>query len=128
MEHAVFFDQLINTQQRALDAALLYQVLGRKAEIPKDADVFHSVSARILHHASLLRSMTGEELRPKKWKSLMIPFLFSALGRKRVIPLLAMGRYLEHQRCEILGRRYKILKQICSEEKKLGQNIAALMY
>ena len=122
------FDQLLNAQQSELDCALIYQALSRKAKDPKDSALFHTVASDEIRHAAVFHSMTGEELRPRKWTALLIPFLYRVLGRKRMIPLLAMGKYIDHQRYEVLGRRYARIRAVSKEEKLIGQRISALLY
>ena len=83
---------LLHAQQGELDAVLMYNKL---AEVVSDADalVFKQLAAEEGQHASVFHNYTLTVLKPKKMKSILIPFLYKMLSRNRAYHLIANGEY-----------------------------------
>jgi len=82
---------LLKAQQGELDAVLLYQALAKLTKNSKVKEKFTQIAADEGKHASILLSYSGEKLKPKKTKALIVSFIYKTLGHSLTCDLLSKG-------------------------------------
>lgn len=84
---------LRKSQQGELDAVVMYQKLADRINNPEIAEQLRKIAQDEGRHASVFRSLTKENLRPRSTQASLICFLLKILGPKRLFRLMAKGEY-----------------------------------
>lgn len=91
--------QLLKSQQGEIDAVLVYQKLANR--VAKNNPTIHETLMKIGsdegRHASMLRKITGEALKPKSTLSNVVFCLSYVIGKKQTLKFLAK---VEHKALE----------------------------
>ena len=117
---------LLHAQQGELDAVLMYNKL---AEIVSDTDalVFKQLAAEEGQHASVFHNYTLTALKPKKMKSILIPFLYKILGRNRAYHLIANGEYSAGKKYKTIVGTFSDVQSVLDDEFRHGDMVNALL-
>ena len=83
------FKELLRSQQGELNAVLMYQRLAKVVKTEKERDAFLQLAKEEGRHASVFHAYTKQPLKPKKTMSVIMPFLYRLLGKKRLYKLIA---------------------------------------
>lgn len=114
---------LIKAQQGEMDAVLMYTNLARVVENKAHKDQLKLMAAEEGKHASILKTYTGEVLKPKAGKSMMILLLLRILGLKNITKILSKNEYKAADRYDPMTEKFKKLKELASDERKHGAQI-----
>ena len=118
---------LIKSQQGEIDAVLMYQALARVAKNKHDSEVFLKLAAEEGHHGAVFKELTGQTLKPKRTKAVLLPILYRVLGRKRLYPLIAKGEYDAAKTYEPVAKRFPSVQSVKADEKRHGDTVLALL-
>ena len=116
---------LLRAQQGEIDAVLMYNKL---AEIVSESDaaVFKQLASEEGGHASVFHNYTKIVLKPKKTKSILIPFLYKTLGKERTYQLIANAEYSAAQKYKPLACTFQDVVTVMNDETRHGDMVSAL--
>ena len=115
---------LIKAQQGELDAVLLYQSLARLTKNSEVKEKFTQIAADEGKHAAILRSYTGENLKPKNTKTLIVSFIYKMLGHSFTCNMLSKGEMSAIPNYQKMVSDFPKVKEIMDDELRHA-NIAA---
>ena len=118
---------LLKAQQGELDAVAMYQALAKKVEKPCDAETFRQLAADEGRHAAVFRTYTSKTMRLKATKAILIPMLYSLVGRKKLYPLIADGEYKAVKKYESLISEFGEVRSVQADEQRHGDTVLALL-
>lgn len=118
---------LLASQQGELDAVLMYNALARTVKDPKDAETFRTLASEEGGHAAVFKAMTGEVLRPKRTKAILLPLLYRLLGKKRVYPMIAQGEYDAVKKYESVVAQFPQVESVKNDEQRHGDTVLKLL-
>lgn len=93
----------------------------------KDAAVFKQLAAEEGRYASVFHNYTKTVLKPKKAKSILIPFLYKTPGRERTYKLIADGEYSAAEKYKTLVCTFADVTSVMKDETRHGNMIKALL-
>lgn len=118
---------LLKSQQGELDAVLMYKALAKKVKDPKDAETFDRLAVEEGHHAAVFRKLTNQVLKPKKTKAILLPLLYTILGRKRLYKMIAQGEYAAFETYQPVVDRFPEVESVKNDEKRHGDTVMQLL-
>ena len=118
---------VLKAQQGELDAVLMYNALAQVAEDSKDAETFRQLAADEGRHASVFKELSGQVLRAKRTKAILLPMLYKLVGKKRLYPLIAKGEYDAVKSYEPLVSRFPEVKSVQDDEQRHGDTMLSLL-
>ncbi len=118
---------LLKSQQGELDAVLMYEALAEVVKDKTDADAFRQLAAEEGHHAAVFKKLTGQVLKPKKTKAVLLPLLYRVLGKKRLYPLIAKGEYDAEKNYEPVVAKYPEVESVKNDERRHGDTVINLL-
>lgn len=118
---------LLKAQQGELDAVAMYLALSKKAKDPRDAEVFKQLAAEEGRHAGVFHVYTGKTMRPKQTKAILLPILYSVLGREKLYPIIADGEYKAVEKYESLIEEFHEVRSVQADEQRHGDTVLALL-
>ena len=119
--------RLLKAQQGELDAVAMYQALARKVKDPHDAEIFRQLAAEEGRHAGVFHSYTGKVMRPKPTKAILLPILYSLIGREKLYPIIADGEYKAVKKYEALIGEFENVRSVQTDEQRHGDIVLALL-
>lgn len=84
---------LLAAQQGELDAVKMYNALAGTVKDAHDAETFRQLAAEEGRHASVFHAHTGQVLKPKSAKAILVPLLYRLIGKKKLYPIIAKNEY-----------------------------------
>ena len=118
---------LLRAQQGELDAVLMYKALARRVKNTRDQDNFRQLAAEEGHHAAVFHALTGETLQPKKTKAILLPVLYTFLGRKLLYPQIAKREYAAFDTYAPVAARFPSVESVMHDEKRHGDMLMNLL-
>ena len=118
---------LTAAQQGELAAVLMYNALAKVAKDPADAAVFRQLAAEEGRHAAVFRNYTGQVVKAKKTKAIMLPIMYRVLGRKKLYPIIAKGEYDAEQKYESVAARFPEVASVKADERRHGDMVLAML-
>lgn len=118
---------LLRAQQGELDAVLMYNALARKVKNPHDRETFLQLAAEEGHHGAVFHALTGETLQPKKTKAILLPVLYTCLGRKLLYPQIAKREYAAFDTYAPVAARFPTVESVRHDEKRHGDMLMSLL-
>ena len=118
---------LLRSQQGELDAVLMYNALAQKAKKPHDREIFRQLAAEEGHHAAVFHALTGKTLQPKKTKAVLLPVLYTCLGRKLLYPQIAKREYAAFDTYAPVAARFPTVGSVKEDEKRHGDMLMSLL-
>lgn len=119
---------LLKSQQGELDAVLMYNALAKKVTDTKDKETFRKLAAEEGHHAAVFYALTDKKLKPKRTKAVLLPILYSILGKKRLYPLIAKGEYAAVEIYAPVADRFPTVESVKNDEKRHGDIVNSLIW
>ena len=113
--------QLMKAQQGELDAVIIYHKLAEVINNTDNKKVFLKIAADEGKHASILKKYTGEKLRPKKFKSLIIFSIYKIFGVKVTLNILIKGELKAAREYERFTLKFPKIQQILKDEELHGE-------
>lgn len=119
--------ELLKAQQGELDAALMYKALADKAMLQKDKNAFRQLALEEGHHASVFHSYTAQPLKASRVKAVLLPFLYSLVGRKILYPVIAKFEYDAAKNYEHLIQDFPEVASVRDDETRHGDILTSLI-
>ncbi|MBO7470275.1 MAG: rubrerythrin [Bacteroidaceae bacterium] len=119
--------ELLRSQQGELDAVLMYQRLAKVVKTDKEREAFLQLAKEEGRHASVFHAYTKKPLKPKKTMSIIMPFLYRILGKKRLYRMIAKGEYDAAVGYEHLIEDFPEVESVKNDEKRHGDIVSALL-
>ena len=119
--------ELLRSQQGEIDAVGMYQALADAVGRQPDADTFRRLAAEEGRHGSIFKSYTGEPLKPKRFKAVLLPALYRLLGRERLYPLIARGEYSAAKGYAHLVPDFPEVESVLNDENRHGDTVMELL-
>lgn len=118
---------LLKSQQGELDAVLMYKALSKKVKHKKDAETFTRLATEEGYHAMVFKKLTNKVLKPKKTMAILIPILYSILGRERLYKMIARGEYDAADKYMSVIGRFPEVESVKNDETRHGDMVMALL-
>ncbi len=118
---------LLKAQQGELDAVKMYRALAKTVRDPGDAETFLQLAAEEGGHAAVFRALTGQVLRPKSTKAVLLPLLYRLIGKKRLYPMIAKGEYDAEKKYVSVAARFPETESVKNDEHRHGDTVLALL-
>jgi rubrerythrin len=119
--------QLIKSQQGELDAVILYRMLSDKMKDSKNKGIFLKIAADEGKHAGILRKYTGENLKPKNFKAVLVNCIYKVFGLKFTLKILAEGEFKAAKEYLKLVERFPNIKEILKDEETHGNLMKSIL-
>lgn len=120
-------EMLLAAQQGELDAVLMYNTLAKKVKDKKDSETFKRLAAEEGEHALVFKKITNKVLQPKKGKSIIVPLLYSILGKKKTYNILANGEYNAAKKYDCLIENFPEVNAVKDDEVRHGDTVLSLL-
>lgn len=117
---------LVKAQQRKMDDMALYTNLAQKVTSKSQKDMLKLMADEEGKHASILKTYTGEVLKPKAFRSISVLLFLSVLGLPRVAKMLSKEELKSSRRYEPYLEKFKKVKELISDDKKHAERILKL--
>jgi hypothetical protein len=75
----------------------------------------------------VFKAMTGEVLKPKSTKAVLLPLLYRVIGRKKLYPMIAKGEYDAEKKYSSAAARFSEVESVKSDEHRHGDMVMALL-
>lgn len=113
---------LRKSQQGELDAVPMYINLSKKFEKknPEIAKILKSMAADEGKHASIIKAISGEVLKPKMFLAKMVPVAMSLIGKKALFKTIAKQEYNAFDTYAPWIDKFPTLAEVQADEKKHG--------
>ena len=118
---------LLKAQQGELDAVKMYNALAKTVSEEKDAEIFRQLAAEEGRHAAVFKAMTGEVLKPKSTKAILLPSLYRVIGRKKLYPMIAKGEYDAEKKYISVAAHFAEVESVKNDEHRHGDMVMALL-
>ena len=118
---------LLKSQQGELDAVRMYNALAKVVKDSRDAETFRQLAAEEGRHAAVFRGMTGEVLKPKSAKAVVIPLLYRVIGKKKLYPIIAKREYDAVKKYEPVAARFTDVESVKNDEQRHGDTVLGLL-
>ncbi len=119
--------QLLTAQQGELDAVYMYERLAARVKDEEDRQAFLRLSKDEARHASVFFNLTNQELSPKKVKGIVVPLLYSLLGKKKLYPVIAKGEYDAADGYKDLAAAFPDVVAVMNDEVHHGDAVMGLL-
>jgi rubrerythrin len=120
-------EQLIKAQQGELDAVILYRKLSETVRKTNVKETLLKIAADEGKHAGILRKYTGEDLKPKNFKALIVTSIYKVFGLKFTFKLLEKGELKAAKEYATLVEKFPNIKQIIRDEELHGNLMGKLL-
>lgn len=117
---------LVKAQQRKMDDMALYTNLVLQVKSKTQKDLLRLIADEEGKHASILKTYTGEVLKPKAFRSVATLLLIKVLGLSRVAKMLSKDELKSAKSFEPFLEKFKKVKEIISDDKKHADRILKL--
>lgn len=117
---------LVKAQQRKMDDMALYTNLAQKVKSKSQKDMLKLMADEEGKHASILKTYTGEVLKPKAFRSISVLLFLRVLGLPRVAKMLSKEELKSARRYEPYLEKFKKVKELISDDKKHAERILKL--
>lgn len=117
---------LLKSQQGELDAALMYQKVAEKISNPEVKKLVLKTASEEGRHAAVFFKLTGKRLKPKKFKSVIVPQLMRIIGKKKTFELMAKGEYNAVNKYATIVDKYPSVLSVQQEEKIHGDRMSEI--
>ncbi len=118
---------LLKSQQGELDAVKMYNALAKVVKDPADAETFRQLAAEEGRHAAVFKALTGEVLKPKNTKAVVIPLLYRIIGKKKLYPIIAQKEYDAVKKYEPVAARFPETESVKNDEQRHGDTVLGLL-
>ena len=84
---------LLTAQQGEADAAMMYERLAETVTDAEDKEAFLRLAGDEKRHEDVFLKHTGRTVRANPSKAILVPLMYSILGKGKVYPIIAKGEY-----------------------------------
>lgn len=111
---------LLKSQQGELDAVPMYLRLSEAAKDEELKEIFKQLAKEEGHHAAVFYNITGEKLKPKKFKAIMLPILQKIIGWKLLLRIISKAEYSAYESYEPVVEMFDEVDSVRNDEKRHG--------
>lgn len=108
--------KLIKAQQGELDAVILYRKLGELVKDKECSKKLFKIAADEGRHAAILRRYTGEVLKAREGKSILISSVYKVFGLNFTLKVLSIGEYRASKDYSLFVEDFPNVKDIVEDE------------
>lgn len=119
--------QLLKDQQDEINAHVLYGKVARKIKDQKNKDIFLAVSNDELNHYHRIKSVTGVELKPQKFKIQWRALLITIFGLTFGIKLFEKGESKAIQKYKDIDASLSFMDEMISDEERHEEELIAMI-
>ena len=119
--------ELLKAQQGELDAVLMYNALADKAKLQKDKNAFRQLALEEGRHATVFHNYTAQPLKASRVKAVLLPILYSLVGRKILYPVIARFEYDAAKNYEHLIPEFPEVASVRDDETRHGDILKSLL-
>lgn len=119
--------ELLKAQQGELDAVLMYNALADKAKLQKDKNAFRQLALEEGRHASVFHHYTAQSLKASRMKAVLLPILYSLVGRRILYPVIAKFEYDAAKNYEHLIPDFPEVASVRNDETRHGDTLTSLL-
>ncbi len=120
------FIDILQSQQGEIDAVLMYQQLARRCEDAEIKELLLQTASDEGGHGSVFHKLSGIELKPKKTKARLVPFLGKIIGAPKLYRIIAKQEYAAENGYEFLAKHYESVRDVQKEEKIHGDRMTKI--
>ena len=119
--------QLIKSQQGELDAVILYRKLSEITKKVENKKTFLKIAADEGKHAVILKKYTGENLKAKNLKAIIINILYKVCGAKFTLKMIGKGEFKAAKDYLSLAEKFPNIKEIIKDENLHGELMVSML-
>ncbi len=119
--------QLLKDQQDEINAHVLYGKVASKIKDQKNKDIFLAVSNDELNHYHRIKSVTGVELKPQKFKIHWRVLLITIFGLTFGIKLFEKGESKAIQKYKDIDASLSFMDEMISDEERHEEELIAMI-
>ena len=120
-------EECLTAQQGELDAVYLYEKLAKRVKDEADKKAFTRLAGDEARHAEVFRKYTNKDLKPKITKGLVVPLMYSILGKKKVVPVIAKAEYDAADKYKHLLSDFPEIETVMNDEVHHGDAVKGLL-
>lgn len=120
-------EECLTAQQGELDAVYLYEKLAKRVKDEADKKAFTRLAGDEARHAEVFRKYTNKDLKPKITKGLVVPLMYSVLGKKKVVPIIAKAEYDAADKYKHLLSDFPEIETVMNDEVHHGDAVKGLL-
>ena len=120
-------EECLTAQQGELDAVYLYEKLAKRVKDEADKIAFTRLAGDEARHAEVFRKYTNKDLKPKITKGLVVPLMYSILGKKKVYPVIAKAEYDAADKYKHLLSDFPEVEAVMNDEVHHGDAVKSLL-
>ena len=120
-------EECLTAQQGELDAVYLYEKLAKRVKDEADKKAFTRLAGDEARHAEVFRKYTNKDLKPKITKGLVVPLMYSILGKKKVVPVIAKAEYDTADKYKHLLSDFPEIETVMNDEVHHGDAVKGLL-
>ena len=114
-------------QQGETDAVYMYEKLAEKVRDEADKKAFTRLAGDEARHADVFRKYTNRDLKPKITKGVLVPLMYSILGKKKVYPVIAKAEYDAAEKYRHLVFDFPEVEAVMNDEVHHGDAVKGLL-
>ena len=118
---------MLTAQQGEEDAALMYRKLAEKVTDETDRKAFLRLADDEARHAAVFRNYTGQDVKPNPTKSIMIPLMYSAMGKEKLYPIIANAEYKAADKYKNIIADHPEVEAVMNDETHHGDAVLGLL-
>ena len=127
MANKTDLEKLIASQQTELDAVLLYQKLAELTDNEEHKKALLSMAADEGRHASVLKGITGAQLKPKDTLAKAAAAMYKIGGKKVLFPFMSEFEISSFFSYKKYFTKYPEITKIASDEIRHGHLLIEMM-
>ena len=120
-------EECLTAQQGELDAVYLYEKLAKRVKDEADKKAFTRLAGDEARHAEVFRKYTNKDLKPKITKGIVVPLMYSVLGKKKVVPVIAKAEYDAADKYKHLLSDFPEIETVMNDEVHHGDAVKGLL-
>ena len=120
-------EECLTAQQGELDAVYLYEKLAKRVKDEADKKAFTRLAGDEARHAEVFRKYTNKDLKPKITKGIVVPLMYSVLGKKKVVPVIAKAEYDAADKYKHLLSDFPEVEAVMNDEVHHGDAVKGLL-
>jgi len=113
--------ELLKSQQGELDAVILYRRLAKIIKESEYKETFLKMAADEGKHAVILKKYTGETLKPKTIKAILVVTIYKVFGLKFLVKIISKNEFKAAIGYSKLAKEYNAINEIIEDEKIHGE-------
>lgn len=119
--------ECLTAQQGEIDAVYMYEKLAKRVKDEADKKAFTRLAGDEARHAEVFKKYTNKELKPKITNGIVVPLLYSILGKKKLYPVIAKAEYDAADKYKHLIAEFPEVEAVMYDEVHHGDAVTGLL-